>query len=278
MSGATSSYALACDGTDLAVSRHEGTTPHLVFLHGLGLGRAVWESTIANLDPNVSGLTIDLRGHGDSGPHPEGDYPMSLFVDDLRCAVDAFLPRGSPFHLIGHSFGAQVAITAASENLPGLVSLVLVDGAVGFRPEVTAAVRAAASVTTFVTLDRFVDHLHSAFPFASHSEIVRLADRWAAPAPGGGLLAKLDARVVERRLADRPEEPSPRSLLQRRTHPVLLVRGKASAFLSEAQGRDLVRLGLVDRLVEVERAGHNVMLDNPIGLARVLQEEIIRCD
>ena len=68
-------------------------------------------------------LAIDQRGYGQSDDPPDVSRAESFdFVGDVRRAVDYLsgLPVVDPdeIYLIGHSFGADVAVTAVSQQLP----------------------------------------------------------------------------------------------------------------------------------------------------------------
>lgn len=50
----------------------------VVLLHGGGQTRHSWTKTAADLGAqNWYALTVDLRGHGDSGWSPDGAYPWT---------------------------------------------------------------------------------------------------------------------------------------------------------------------------------------------------------
>ncbi len=96
-------------------------------LHGLtGHGRR-WEQLATEQLPQVSLVAPDLLGHGRSS----GDAPWTIEanVAALTHLVDA--EGGQPVLVVGHSFGAAIAL-ALAEARPDLVSgLVLLDPAVG---------------------------------------------------------------------------------------------------------------------------------------------------
>jgi len=89
----------------------------LVFVHGLSGSSSAWRRYEERFGDKYNILTFDLRGHGKSfRPKTYADYDIKLFADDLgallrHLSIDTFV-------LIGHSFGAAVALEFILSN-PG---------------------------------------------------------------------------------------------------------------------------------------------------------------
>ena len=73
------------DGIDLAADRYGAPSRGSVLLaHGGGQTRYAWAKTAAALgELGWEAVAIDLRGHGDSGWSPNGDYQIERFAEDL---------------------------------------------------------------------------------------------------------------------------------------------------------------------------------------------------
>ncbi|MEP9383427.1 alpha/beta hydrolase [Nocardioides sp. KR10-350] len=126
---------LAGDGVTLAGDRYDAAPEDGVamLLHGGGQTRHSWRSTAADLATrNWTTVTLDLRGHGDSGWAPDGNYSLEAFVEDLVVAVDQL--RVEPV-LVGASLGGITALMAVGEHRVPASGLVLVD----IAPRVQAA-------------------------------------------------------------------------------------------------------------------------------------------
>ena len=99
--------------------------PTVVFCHGLfGRGRN-FGSIAAVLQPDYRCVLLDMPNHGSSPWTPEFDYETAaqMLVDHLRAGVAA----DRPVHLVGHSMGGKIVMTAAL-MAPELVDhLVVVD-------------------------------------------------------------------------------------------------------------------------------------------------------
>jgi pimeloyl-ACP methyl ester carboxylesterase len=116
------------DGVRLAGTL-AGDGPLVLLLHGGGQTRHSWNRTLDRLvAAGCSGLSLDMRGHGDSGWAPAGGYDLDDYRSDVR-AVLSQLPE--PPAIVGASLGGVSAMLALGEDPRGGVGLasclVLVD-------------------------------------------------------------------------------------------------------------------------------------------------------
>jgi pimeloyl-ACP methyl ester carboxylesterase len=87
--------------------RDEGTGPALLLLHGSNASLFTWEGWVRELAGSFRVISVDLPGHGLTGPHPQSRYmpgDMAHFVEAFRARLG--LER---FHLAGNSMGGAVA-------------------------------------------------------------------------------------------------------------------------------------------------------------------------
>jgi pimeloyl-ACP methyl ester esterase len=100
-----------------------GSGPPLVFLHGWLMSGRVWHYQ-QELADRFRVITLDLRGHGQSGPGT--GYGFAELVGDLEALCGELqLDRVT---LVGWSLGAQLALAAAERLAGRLAALVLVGG------------------------------------------------------------------------------------------------------------------------------------------------------
>jgi pimeloyl-ACP methyl ester carboxylesterase len=97
----------------------------VVLIHGLGANLAFWFMSVGrHLARQYKVITYDLRGHGASSITP-GGYMLPNMVDDLSVLLDHLEVERA--HIVGHSFGARVALTFAIMNAHRVTSLTIAD-------------------------------------------------------------------------------------------------------------------------------------------------------
>ena len=83
--------------------------PVLLFLHGAGLNRAMWQPVIRRLDPRWRTVAIDLPGHGALGD--AGPYTLEAAAKTVAEAARALAP--ARVILVGDSLGGYSALAAS---------------------------------------------------------------------------------------------------------------------------------------------------------------------
>lgn len=106
----TTAGVTSSDGTILHVSMIGEGEP-VVLVHGTAGSGNVWALVTALLMRRYRVVTYDRRGRGKSGDAP--DYSFAGEVEDLNAVLDSI---GTGSHLVGHSFGARVALTTALQR------------------------------------------------------------------------------------------------------------------------------------------------------------------
>ena len=97
----------------LNVTRWPGSGPEVLLVHGISSSGLSWQPILAGLGRAFTPITIDLRGHGESG-HPACGYLYDDYANDLDAVLDA-LSMDRPL-IIGHSLGGLVALRWASRH------------------------------------------------------------------------------------------------------------------------------------------------------------------
>jgi pimeloyl-ACP methyl ester carboxylesterase len=128
------------DETKLAV-RITGSGPPLVLVHGSTASKDAWVFVEPLLAEHHTVWVYDRRGRGESGDARTYEYERE--VDDVKVIV---AKAGGRVHLLGHSFGARLALDAA-RDLDGLLSVVL------YEPPVHLSQYAAAVDTATRHID-----------------------------------------------------------------------------------------------------------------------------
>jgi pimeloyl-ACP methyl ester carboxylesterase len=114
------------DGVSLHARDWGGDGAPVVLLHGLASNARIWDGVAQRLaGAGLRVAALDLRGHGES-EQPAAGYDFATVCRDLEAALAA-LGAGRPV-LVGHSWGANVALQYAAERAGAVAGLVLVDG------------------------------------------------------------------------------------------------------------------------------------------------------
>ena len=92
----------------------------VVLLHSSASSSRQWRPLMQALPASLRVHTIDLHGHGERAPW-HGPAPLTL-ADDAALA-DAVMTHGD-VHLVGHSYGAAVALKLALRHPERVRSLV----------------------------------------------------------------------------------------------------------------------------------------------------------
>lgn len=117
---------IVANGVALHTQRLGAAGSPVVMLHGLLVGSlATWYFTAAPaLARRHSVLLYDLRGHGRSERATTG-YDVATLAADLGALCDGFSTE--PLTLVGHSYGALVALRYALDRPGRVARLVLVE-------------------------------------------------------------------------------------------------------------------------------------------------------
>jgi pimeloyl-ACP methyl ester carboxylesterase len=249
--------------TGAAFFREAGAGPGVVCLHSNASSSTQWRALVDLLAPRFHVLAADSYGAGKSPPRPAGR--KGTLRDEAALLEPVFERAGERFSLVGHSYGAAVALIAALDRPqrvramalyePTLFALVRqetppsndVDG-IGNAVEASlAALRAgdaAGAARAFIdfwmdegAFDRMPERNRAAI-----AEAVRDVERWREALLG---------------------EPTPASAFRALDMPVLLLSGSRSPLSSRAVAQRLARLLPRVQCVELEGLGHMAPVTHP---------------
>lgn len=112
----------------------------VVFVHGMACSANIWNAQLAYVAQTRRADAIDLRGHGTSTPPADDDYSPEACAADIFAVLESLgLDR---IALVGHSYGACVALATAAAKPDAIAQLILVDPPIDctqFPPEVYEA-------------------------------------------------------------------------------------------------------------------------------------------
>jgi len=241
-----------------------GSGAPVILLHGGGQTRGAWHRTARALaDRGYHAISVDLRGHGESGWSKIG-YQLDLFVEDLR----SILPDvGGKPALIGASLGGLTSLlTVGESDKPVASALVLVDIATEMNPQGRDAIRAfmTGNLDGFATVEEAADAVARYIPHRPRPKDVSGLNRNLRRGENGRLYWHWDPAMVQS-----PRVPDPVAMTARfeaaarsLTLPTLLVWGGHSEIVTPEAVEKFKGLAPKAEVTRVAEAGHMIAGDS----------------
>jgi pimeloyl-ACP methyl ester carboxylesterase len=234
----------------------------VVLMHGGGQTRHAWKRSGETLaEAGFHAITLDARGHGESGWAPDGDYTVDRMVDDL-CETISHLGIERPV-VVGASMGGYTALVAAGERRVDASAVVLVDVAPTIEREGGDKIRAfmKGAPDGFATLEEAADSIAAYLPHRPRPTSLAGLAKNLRHGDDGRYRWHWDPRFMAGVADAAAGLPRMEACASALTMPTLLVRGTKSDILS-AQGAARFReLVPHSEYVEVPDATHMVAGD-----------------
>jgi non-heme chloroperoxidase len=253
-------------GSDLDLAADVAGPPGgqpVVFLHGGGQTRASWKRAVGVVaQRGYRGISIDLRGHGESDWASDGDYRLDRMADDLA-AVAATLR--TPAVYVGASMGGLTSLLAIGEKGLPAKALVLVDVAPQIEPEGSAKVGGfmRANPNGFATLEEAADVVAAYLPHRPRPSNPSGLMKNLRRREDGRLYWHWDPKMMEDRVANKSIDAGRLEAAARKlTIPTLLIRGGLSQVVSPAGAKAFLALAPHAEFVDVSGADHMVAGDD----------------
>ncbi|WP_088006031.1 alpha/beta fold hydrolase [Indiicoccus explosivorum] len=246
-------------------------SPALVCLHGLaGSSRYSFSSLIRQLEDDFQLFLFDSPGHGGTPPFSE---PEAYRFSSLAGWYEELFARCVPgsFFLLGHSWGADVALHYASRYPDRVEGLILLDGAFTFphnQPEMTRK----------TALEGWADYMDSAvYPDwdAVMADFRQYTVKWNRDREAdvkslfeeteGGLRLTVPKQAVLAIIEAFFDEPFT-DAYPRLSMPVLLLHAEEPRELDAARASGITQMeaAIPDVTIQrIEGAGHLLMWDAP---------------
>jgi pimeloyl-ACP methyl ester carboxylesterase len=253
--------------------RGEKGRPALVLIHGSVSSLFTWEAWSKDLSRDLRVITLDLQGHGLTGPHPRELYS----IDDMAATVHGVTTKLGleRFSLGGSSMGGHVALAYALAHPDRVEKLVLVDPAGLPREEPPRLVMRMAAwpvvghVFSIVT-PRFViaDSVRDAY--GDPAKVTEaLIDQYY-----DFILREGNRRASRLRLSS-PSAPLDPARLAALKMPVLILWGAKDRWILPKYGERLRDAIPGSRLVVFDNLGHVPMEEDPQGSVVPVRELLV---
>jgi non-heme chloroperoxidase len=223
----------AGDGLELCAEAFgDPHAPPVLFFHGGGQSKRAWRgSARAVAQAGYFGVTVDLRGHGDSTWANEGDYDVRAYGRDVACLLDHFT---QPVALVGASRGGQAALIGGSLRPEQTSFIMLADVVPRLRDDGVNDVRHffARSKGGFATLEEAADALGA----LGHQRPANAADLERAMRRDGAgrYFWQWDPETVAPRFLNPPSEgEAVEAAAARIACPIIMVRAEYSNLVTD---------------------------------------------
>jgi pimeloyl-ACP methyl ester carboxylesterase len=254
-----------------------GSGKTILFLHGLGLNKEFWSSTIAHLSPAHRCIAVDLPGHGAS-KQVACDGSMSSYAKAVRALIEQLNLRD--ITLVGHSMGGQIAIILALQ-MPAVISKLVLVSSAGIETFTSSEAAQLKSATAALyrnpisddLLQRTYAHVNPQVRTRlMHEHITQQRDNF-----------QQFAAVISNSIAGMLNEPV-FTFLDKLTQPTLCIYGQLdfaipNRYLHAQQNIQQIAQAAKSKIPECEAvifpaAGHYLPVDAPDELAAKIQRFI----
>lgn len=246
-----------------------GSEPiELVFVHGSAQNAHTWDTVALALGRPM--LAVDLPGHGHSDWRDDFGYRPHQLAEDLAIVIEELCDE--PVVLVGMSLGGSTVSSLAARR-PDLVRRVV---AVDVTPNPSSeAVKEIhdfiAGPQTFPSFAEILERTVQYNPTRSVSSLRRGIVHNAYRNDDGSWQWRYDRR--DRSGAPEVERPDPWEEIEAIGAPYLLVRGGAKGSVVTDEGvEELLRRRPGTEVVLVPDAGHSIQGDQPLELARIIEQ------
>jgi pimeloyl-ACP methyl ester carboxylesterase len=232
--------------------QQEGRGEALLFVHGSGADHTLWSQQHQALKNEYRVASLDLNGHGQS-PRREG-AGLATYTEDVLAVMEALQ---GPIVLLGHSLGGAVALNIALRQPKNLRAVGLIGTGAKLRvhPQILAAI-----ATDFPSAIELL--LNWEFREGTPQELRE--QRRAQMARNGQASLHRDFTTCDGfNVMDRLGEIRV---------PALIVCGRDDKLTPVKYSQYLKDQLREVRFEVIEAAGHNVMIEQPDALNRVIRE------
>lgn len=248
----------------------------LILVHGLASNAGFWRYNIPELANHYRVIAVDLPGYGKSG---KGDYPygMSWYANTIKELIRELGLEDVTY--VGHSMGGQIGITLALEH-PDVIDRLILASPAGIESFDRGQGDWLSSV---ITMEGVKNTGEEAIRRNLSINFYRWNTKWEWMVEERVRMAKAEemaefAYTVDRSVDAMLDEPTTSRLANINT-PTLIIYGKydgliPNPYLNPGHPSDVFRKGhnaiAGSELVEIDRAGHMVQIEQPEDFNRAV--------
>lgn len=260
-------YSVQVGDIRLVIRRYGSGDQHILALHGLSGFSYDWKRlSLDYMTKDFSLWAIDMPGFGFSGWDSVHDYSVDRITSVVLAIVQA-LPVDS-FHLMGHSFGGRVAMSAAIQDPSRFLSLTMVDvGPIPGPGGNRVKERIGLWSEEFTSFDEMVGTYRALYANESEALFLGRMQQYKLDLPNGVVRIRRDPWWKDVWANSEPPKPTdPWAAWNRLQTPTLLIRGGISDMLTVDTANAMQKHEAVRAFEEIPNVGHNVPLLAPSEL------------
>jgi len=237
----------------------------VILLHGGGQTRHAWGDTGKKLaEAGYHSVALDLRGHGDSEWHADGDYSIRAYKDDLVSIINEI---GKPARLVGASLGGMASLVLAGDEINSdlCTALIMVD--IGIYPDPVGSDRIVSFMLSgekgFDSLEDVAKSISDYLPHRKKPKDLEGLKKNLRLKSDGRYYWHWDPRFIRRRPGSRDRRYFDLQLkaAERVTIPTLLIRGALSDVVTKEDVDYFLSVISHAKFVEIEKAAHMIAGD-----------------
>ena len=237
----------------------------VILLHGGGQTRHAWGDTGKKLaEAGYHSVALDLRGHGDSEWHADGDYSIRAYKDDLVSIINEI---GKPARLVGASLGGMASLVLAGDEINSdlCTALIMVD--IGIYPDPVGSDRIVSFMLSgekgFDSLENVAKSISNYLPHRKKPKDLEGLKKNLRLKSDGRYYWHWDPRFIRRRPGSRDRRYFDLQLkaAEKVTIPTLLIRGALSDVVTMEDVGYFLSVISHAKFVEIENAAHMIAGD-----------------
>ena len=237
----------------------------VILLHGGGQTRHAWGDTGKKLaEAGYHSVALDLRGHGDSEWHADGDYSIRAYKDDLVSIINEI---GRPARLVGASLGGMASLLLAGDEINSdlCTALIMVD--IGIYPDPVGSDRIVSFMLSgeggFNSLEDVAKSISDYLPHRKKPKDLEGLKKNLRLKGDGRYYWHWDPRFIRRRPGSRDRRYFDLQLkaAEKVTIPTLLIRGALSDVVTMEDVDYFLSVISHAKFVEIEKAAHMIAGD-----------------
>tara|TARA_B100000953_G_scaffold88815_1_gene72434 strand:+ start:88 stop:921 length:834 start_codon:yes stop_codon:yes gene_type:complete len=238
----------------------------VILLHGGGQTRHAWGDTGKKLaEAGYHSVALDLRGHGDSEWHADGDYSIRAYKDDLVSIINEI---GKPARLVGASLGGMASLLLAGDEINSdlCTALIMVD--IGIYPDPVGSDRIVSFMLSgeggFNSLEDVAKSISDYLPHRKKPKDLEGLKKNLRLKDDGRYYWHWDPRFIRRRPGSQDREGHfdlQLKAAEKVTIPTLLIRGALSDVVTMEDVDYFLSMISHAKFVEIEKAAHMIAGD-----------------